>query len=101
MLLQQQGKILFYGISSIRPDVIREYVRRSRIASVMMQYSLADRRPEESCLAALAAAGIGVLARGVVMKGLLAGKEAVAYLGHSAAEMTAASKKQCGWWQGI
>ena len=47
--LQQQGKIRFYGISSIRPNVIREYVSRSRIVSVMMQYSLLDRRPEESC----------------------------------------------------
>jgi len=97
-LLQQQGKILFYGISSIRPDVIREYIRRSGIGgggggivSVMMQYSLADRRPEESCLAALAGAGIGVLARGTVMKGMLAGKKAAPYLGHSAAEMEAAA----------
>jgi aryl-alcohol dehydrogenase-like predicted oxidoreductase len=90
-LLQQQGKILFYGISSIRPDVIREYMRRSGIVSVMMQYSLADRRPEESCLAALAGAGIGVLARGTVMKGMLAGKKAAPYLGHSAAEMEAAA----------
>jgi aryl-alcohol dehydrogenase-like predicted oxidoreductase len=90
-LLQQQGKILYYGISSIRPNVIREYVRRSHIVSVMMQYSLADRRPEESCLSGLKAAGIGVLARGVVMKGLLAGKEPVPYLGHTAAEMEGAA----------
>lgn len=42
--LKQQGKIRFYGISSIRPNVIREYVQRSGIVSVMMQYSLLDRR---------------------------------------------------------
>ena len=90
-LLQQQGKILYYGISSIRPNVIREYVRRSHIVSVMMQYSLADRRPEEDCLSGLKAAGIGVLARGVVMKGLLAGKAPVTYLGHTAVEMEAAA----------
>ena len=29
-LLQQQGKIRYYGISSIRPNVIREYVKRSK-----------------------------------------------------------------------
>ena len=46
-LLQQQGKIRYYGISSIRPNVIREYVKRSNIVSVMMQYSLLDRRLEE------------------------------------------------------
>jgi aryl-alcohol dehydrogenase-like predicted oxidoreductase len=91
-LLQQQGKILYYGISSIRPAVIREYIRRSRIVSVMMQYSLADRRPEEACLGELKAAGIGVLARGAVMKGLLSGKPAAPYLGHSAAEMDGAAR---------
>ena len=44
-LLKQQGKIRYYGISSIRPNVIREYVTKSNIVSVMMQYSLLDRRP--------------------------------------------------------
>lgn len=78
-LLQQQGKIRYYGLSSIRPNVIREYVKRSKIVSVMMQYSLLDRRPEESCLDMLKEAGIGVLVRGALAKGLLAGKEAVAY----------------------
>ena len=47
-LLQKQGKIRWYGISSIRPNVIREYVQRSNIVSVMMQYSLLDRRAEET-----------------------------------------------------
>ena len=91
-LLQQRGKILYYGISSIRPNVIGEYIRRSNIVSVMMQYSLADRRPEEGCLGALQAAGIGVLARGVVMKGLLAGKAPAPYLGHTAEEMASAAE---------
>lgn len=92
-LLQQQGKIRYYGLSSIRPNVIREYIRRSRIVSVMMQYSLADRRPEESCLGMLREAGIGVLARGAVMRGLLAGKKPIEYLGHSAAEMAEAAER--------
>jgi aryl-alcohol dehydrogenase-like predicted oxidoreductase len=92
-LLRQQGKIRYYGLSSIRPNVIREYVRRSGIVSVMMQYSLADRRPEECCLEELKASGIGVLARGTVMKGLLAGKKTVEYLGHSAAKMAAAAER--------
>ncbi|WP_109698601.1 aldo/keto reductase [Chitinophaga deserti] len=79
-LLQEQGKIRYYGISSIRPNVIREYARRSRIVSVMMQYSLLDRRPEMSCLPILEQHNIGVLARGSLAKGLLAGKPAVDYL---------------------
>lgn len=81
--LKQEGHIRFYGISSIRPNVIREYVRRSNISSVMMQYSLLDRRPEESCLDLLAQHQISVIVRGAVAKGLLAGKPASSYLDHS------------------
>lgn len=80
--LVQQGKIRYYGISSIRPNVIREYVKRSRIVSVMMQYSLLDQRPAETCLPLLQEHNIGVLARGGVAKGLLAGKPATAYLNY-------------------
>ena len=90
-LLQQQGKIRYYGLSSIRPNVIREYVKRSKIVSVMMQYSLLDRRPEESCLDLLREAGIGVLVRGALAKGLLAGKEAVAYADRSLEEVQQAA----------
>ena len=82
--LVSQGKIRYYGISSIRPNVIREYVKRSRITSVMMQYSLLDRRPEEAMLDLLEAHHIGVLARGVLAQGLLVNKAARPYLGHSA-----------------
>ncbi|WP_460924579.1 aldo/keto reductase [Pontibacter brevis] len=80
-LLRQQGKIRAYGISSIRPNVIREYVKRSHIASVMMQYSLIDRRPEESALPLLQEHNIGVLARGSYAQGLLLDKPAKQYLG--------------------
>lgn len=78
--LIRQGKIRYYGISSIRPNVIKEYVKRSNIISVMMQYSLLDRRPEETCLKLLKDNNIGVLARGSLASGLLAGKEAKPYL---------------------
>lgn len=88
--LQQQGKIRYYGISSIRPNVIREYVKRSNIVSVMMQYSLLDRRAEEYCLTLLKEHNIGVLARGCVASGLLAGKIAKPYLGYSEADVKSA-----------
>jgi len=87
-LLKQQGKIRHYGISSIRPNVIKEYVRRSGIVSVMMQYSLLDRRPEESCLKLLEKNGIAVLARGVLAQGLLVDKPAKAYLEKSEEEVS-------------
>ena len=68
--LKQEGVIRWYGISSIRPNVIREYVKRSNIVSVMMQYSLLDRRPEE-WFPLLREHNISVIARGPVAKGLL------------------------------
>jgi len=82
-LLKQQGKIRHYGISSIRPNVIREYIKRSGIVSVMMQYSLLDRRPEETCLSLLQENKIGVLVRGAVAQGLLVNKPPKAYLNYS------------------
>jgi aryl-alcohol dehydrogenase-like predicted oxidoreductase len=91
-LLKQQGKIRYYGISSIRPNVTREYVKRSQIVSVMTQYSLLDRRPEESTLPLLQENNIGVVARGTVAGGLLIDKPPVAYLDHSAAEVEKAAK---------
>jgi aryl-alcohol dehydrogenase-like predicted oxidoreductase len=90
--LKQQGKIRYYGISSIRPNVIREYVQLSNIVSVMMQYSLLDRRPEESCLPLLQQNNIGVLARGPVAKGLLVNKHAESYLNYSAQQVNAAAE---------
>ena len=45
--LVASGKIRYYGLSSIRPNVIRAYVKKSNITSVMLQYSLLDRRSEE------------------------------------------------------
>ena len=82
-LLQQQGKIRFYGISSIRPNVIKAYAGRSNIVSVMLQYSLLDRRPEEAILPLLKGKNIGVLARGSLAQGLLINKPAKAYLNYT------------------
>jgi aryl-alcohol dehydrogenase-like predicted oxidoreductase len=90
-LLKQQGKIRHYGISSIRPNVIREYIQRSNIVSVMMQYSLLDRRPEETCLSLLRDHRIGVLVRGAVAQGLLVNKPPKAYLNYSSAEVEQAA----------
>jgi len=86
-ILKEQGKIRYYGLSSIRPNVIKEYVKRSNIISVMMQYSLLDRRPEETCLPLLLANNIGVLARGSIAGGLLVGKAVKPYLNYSQAQI--------------
>ncbi|MEX0724090.1 MAG: aldo/keto reductase [Gracilimonas sp.] len=85
--LKKQGKIRAYGISSIRPNVIREYVKRSNIDSVMMQYSLLDRRPEEEALNLLAKSDISVITRGTLAQGMLIDKPANEYLGYSQDEV--------------
>ena len=68
--LKKAGYIRAYGISSIRPNVIKQYATKSHIDSVMMQYSLLDRRPEE-WLPLLKEQNISIIARGPVAKGLL------------------------------
>ncbi|MET3849614.1 aldo/keto reductase [Paenibacillus sp. OAE614] len=89
--LKQEGVIRYYGISSIRPNVIREYVKRSGIVSVMSQYSILDRRPEEEVLPLLADNHISVIARGPVASGVLTeqggAKVAKGYLDYSPDEL--------------
>jgi aryl-alcohol dehydrogenase-like predicted oxidoreductase len=72
--LKEEGYIRQYGISSIRPNVIREYASKSSIISVMMQYSILDRRPEEEALPLLNQKGISAVTRGPLAKGLLSDK---------------------------
>lgn len=90
-ILLQQGKIRYYGLSSIRPNVIREWASRSTIVSVMTQYSLLDRRPEEETLNLLHQKNIGVVTRGSLAQGLLAGKPAKDYLNYRTEEVTRAA----------
>jgi aryl-alcohol dehydrogenase-like predicted oxidoreductase len=90
--LVKQGKIRYYGISSIRPNVIRYWSEHSNIISVMMQYSLLDRRPEEECLPLLGEKNIGVLVRGSVAQGLLVDKPPRPYLNYSEQEVSNAAK---------
>lgn len=70
--LKREGVIRAYGISSIRPNVIREYVARSGIVSVMNPYSVVDRRAEEAVLPLLQERGVSVIARGPLASGALA-----------------------------
>ena len=87
--LRRAGTIRAWGISSIRPNVIRRYAARSPIASVMMQYSVLDRRPEQQAMPLLDERGISVIVRGPVAKGLLAGKPARAELDHDRDQVAA------------
>lgn len=68
--LVKNGYIRHYGISSIRPNVINRFVNHSEIQSVMMQYNLLERRPEEF-FPLFEKHQISVIVRGSVAKGLL------------------------------
>lgn len=68
--LKNEGLIREYGISSIRPNVFNPFLGQSGAVSVMMQYSLLDRRPEE-WFRAIRENGASVVARGPLAKGLL------------------------------
>ena len=68
--LKKDGLIREYGISSIRPNVLKRFLPASSAKSVMMQYSALDRRPEE-WLDFIASEGASVVTRGTVAKGLL------------------------------
>ncbi|MGM0852959.1 MAG: aldo/keto reductase [Bacillota bacterium] len=71
--LKSEGLIRHYGISSIRPNVIKRFLKISSIQSVMMQYSLLDRRPEE-WMELLDDHKVSIVARGPLAKGLLSEK---------------------------
>lgn len=91
-ILIRQGKIRYYGLSSIRPNVVKKHVDHGSLVSLMTQYSLLDRRPEEQILPLLKEHEVGVVTRGTVAGGLLIDKPAKPYLDHSTSEVEEARK---------
>lgn len=89
--LVKAGHIRYYGISSIRPNVIEQYVRKSNIVSVMMQYNLLDRRPE-SVFPLLQKHNISVVSRGGLTQGLLVDKPIDRYLQLTSGEVGHANR---------
>jgi aryl-alcohol dehydrogenase-like predicted oxidoreductase len=74
-LLKSQGKIRAFGISSIRPNVIRKLTKMNSISTLMLQYNPLDRRPEEEVFDLLETTDIRILVRGAFAKGVLIDKE--------------------------
>ena len=68
--LKKEGLIRQYGISSIRPNVIKRFLESGSAVSVMMQYNLLDRRPEE-WFPMIHRLGASVITRGTIAKGYL------------------------------
>jgi aryl-alcohol dehydrogenase-like predicted oxidoreductase len=79
-LLKDQGKIKSFGISSIRPNVIRKVLDLNPPATIMMQYSPVDRRPEETVFPLLENSTTRVLVRGAFAKGILIDKPSAPFL---------------------
>ena len=87
----RENKVLWH--QQHRPNVIREYARRSGIVSVMMQYSLLDRRPEEKCFTHFKKQQHQCNGPRALAQGCLAGKEAKDYLGLSMEEVKSVREK--------
>lgn len=68
--LVSEGRIKAYGLSSIRPNVIKHWLEHSNLSYLMTPYSLLDRRIE-ALLPALQEKGVKLVARGPLAKGLL------------------------------
>lgn len=79
-ILKSQGKIRAFGISSIRPNVIRKLMEIKPPSTIMMQYSPLDRRPEETVFQLLEKTKTRVLVRGAFAKGLLIDKPEAGFL---------------------
>ncbi|EDX84399.1 oxidoreductase, aldo/keto reductase family [Synechococcus sp. PCC 7335] len=73
-LLQQQGLIGTYGISTDRLDVLKLFNASDRCSVVEVDYSLLSRNPDQEFLPYCQAHNIAVLVRGSLHKGLLSGK---------------------------
>ena len=87
-LLKEQGKILAFGISSIRPNFIRKVMAMTPPKTIMMQYSPLDRRPEEDVFPLLEKTDTKVLVRGAFAKGLLINKTETDFLDFSKAQVS-------------
>lgn len=72
--LLKKGKIRAYGISTDNVEVLRTFNRAGTCATVQCDYSLLNLWPERGLLQYCQEANIGVIVRGPLAKGVLAGK---------------------------
>lgn len=96
-MLKSQGKILAFGISSIRPNVIRKLIQIHPPTTIMMQYSPLDRRPEESVFQLLEKTKTRVLVRGAFARGLLIDKPEAGFLDFGPSQVNAIRERIRGF----
>jgi aryl-alcohol dehydrogenase-like predicted oxidoreductase len=73
-ILQRQGKIRFFGVSTNDFDMLQRFDERRNLAAVQCNYNLLDRRAERELFPYCRARGIAVIARGPLARGKLSGK---------------------------
>jgi myo-inositol catabolism protein IolS len=73
-VLKQRGRIRAYGISTNDLEVLKRFNADGTCSVVEVDYSLLNRTPEEDLLLYCQEHDIGVLVRGPLRRGLLAGK---------------------------
>jgi len=72
--LIKQGKVKYLGLSEATPELIRRAHKVHPVTAVEVEYSLASRVIEKKLLKVCRELGIGVVAYGVLSRGLLSGE---------------------------
>lgn len=72
--LQQAGKILHYGVSTSNFEYLKAFNSDGKCSSLQIDYSILNRTPEADILPYCQENGIGVIVRGSLAMGILAGK---------------------------
>jgi len=95
--LVQSGKIRYYGLSSIRPNVIRAFLDKSKMVALMLPYSILDTRAEEQIFDWLQTSNVSAILRGTTAQGHLLKGEGDSYLGYSSQEVVEIQHKLKEW----
>ncbi len=72
--LVKEGKVKYIGLSEASPEIIRRAHKVHPITAVEVEYSLASRVIEKELLQTCRELGIGIVAYGVLSRGLLSGE---------------------------
>jgi aryl-alcohol dehydrogenase-like predicted oxidoreductase len=72
--LQEEGKVRAYGLSTSDFDYLKAFNGDGRCATLQIDYSILNRTPEADIFSYCQEQNIGILARGPLAMGILAGK---------------------------
>jgi aryl-alcohol dehydrogenase-like predicted oxidoreductase len=72
--LIKEGKVKYLGLSEASPEIVRRAHKVHPVTAVQVEYSLASRVIEKELLTVCRELGIGIVAYGVLSRGLLSGK---------------------------